>query len=94
MDDVRDVDRLYQAQGEQGRRLGAVELLVNKHEAVCAERYKGIDVQLWWVRYLIIALLIVSIFEPRAVVQAVLKSYGLEVTSGRPDGSGSGPRIR
>lgn len=88
MDEDRAVERLYQAQGEQGRRLGAVELMVNKHEAVCAERYKGIDLQLWWVRWLIIALLIVSIFEPRQVIQALMKNYGLEVSDGRADGSG------
>lgn len=53
---------------------------IELHEAVCAERYKGIDEQLWWVRWLLIAMIVVTLLEPRTWIPAVFKSWGIEMS--------------
>jgi len=83
-----DIRRLYdRLDGDGGLvpRLADVEGQINTHEEVCAIRYKGIEAQFWWVRWLLIGLLVVSVVEPRQVIQALLKNYGIEVNVTKAD---------
>lgn len=82
--DEEGLSRLYdRIEGPGGlvQRIADAEHKVDKHEAICAERYKEIDNQLWWMRWLMIALLTATVLEPRTVVTAVLKQWGVEVTA-------------
>jgi hypothetical protein len=80
--DGQDIRRLFERlDGPNGvqAKLSLTHAQVETHEAVCAERYKRIDEQMWWVRWLLIALLLASILEPRQIVSALLKQWGIEV---------------
>lgn len=78
------IRRLYdRIEGPGGlvQRIADAEHKVDKHEAICAERYKAIDNQLWWMRWLMIALLAASVLEPRVLVTALMKQWGIDVTT-------------
>ena len=93
--DGDDIRRLYDrldANGGVVERLSKVEGQIDKHEEVCAIRYKAIEVQFWWVRWLLIGLLVVSVLEPRQLVQAVLKNWGIEVAVTKADPALKPPR--
>ncbi len=84
VEDDEGFRRLYdRLDGPEGlvKRITDAEHKVNLHEAICAERYKAIDNQLWWMRWLMIALLTATVLEPRTVVTAVLKQWGVEVAA-------------
>ena len=91
-DDIRRLyDRLDSHDGVVAR-LAKVEGQIDTHEEVCAIRYKGIEVEFWWVRWLLIGLLVVSVLEPRQLVQAVLKNWGIEVAVMKADPALKPPR--
>ena len=93
--DGDDIRRLYDrldANGGVVERLSKVEGQIDKHEEVCAIRYKAIETQFVWVRWLLILLLVVSVLEPRQLVQAVLKNWGIEVAVTKADPSLKPPR--
>jgi hypothetical protein len=66
--------------GGMVERVSEAEHKIDKHEAVCAERYEGINGRLKWLQYLMLALLIATLFEPRVLVQALMKQWGVEVS--------------
>jgi predicted anti-sigma-YlaC factor YlaD len=85
--DGQDIRRLYdRLDGPAGiqAKMSDTRAQIDKHEAVCAERYKRLDDQMWWVRWLLIALLMASMFEPRQIVSALLKQWGVEVSRADP----------
>ena len=93
--DGDDIRRLYDrldANGGVVERLSKVEGQIDKHEEVCAIRYKAIETQFVWVRWLLILLLVVSVLEPRQLVQAVLKNWGIEVAVTKADPALKPPR--
>lgn len=73
-------DRI-EAPGGLNERISNAEHKIDKHEAICAVRYEALNSQLWWMRWLMIALLAATVLEPRTVVTAVLKQWGVEVSS-------------
>ena len=87
--DGDDIRRLYDRLDANG---GVVERQIDKHEEVCAIRYKAIETQFVWVRWLLILLLVVSVLEPRQLVQAVLKNWGIEVAVTKADPALKPPR--
>jgi hypothetical protein len=90
-DERQGLNRLYdRIDGAGGlvQRLAETESQIDGHEKVCAERYKAIEGQFWWVRWLLIALLIVSAFEPRQIIPALLKAYGIEFSVAKPGSAG------
>ena len=83
-DERQGLNRLYdRIDGAGGlvQRLADTESQIDGHEKVCAERYKAIEGQFWWVRWLLIALLIVLAFEPRQIIPALLRAYGVEFSA-------------
>lgn len=58
---------------------------VDKHEAICAVRYEAINNQLWWMRYLMIALLLATLLEPRQLIQAAARSMGVDISLTKVD---------
>lgn len=93
--DGDDIRRLYDrldANGGVVERLSKVEGQIDKHEEVCAIRYKAIETQFVWVRWLLILLLVVSVLEPRQLIQAVLKNWGIEVAVTKADPALKPPR--
>ena len=85
--------RLYdriEGPGGLAQRISDAEHTIDKHEAICAVRYQEINSQLWWMRWLMIALIAATVLEPRTLVTAVLKQWGVEVTEISPPKSAGG----
>ena len=86
--------RLYdRVEGPDGlvERVMAAEHAIDKHEAICAMRYAGIDYKLRWMTALMVILVAATLLEPRLLVQALLKKWGIETTVTTPASSAKPP---
>lgn len=75
-----DLRRVYDRLDMHTGTINEVQAKQETHEAVCAIRYQRIDDHLWWMRWLMIVLVAASLLEPRQLIAAALKQWGVEVS--------------